>query len=150
MALTPNTPPFVSGAILTAQQMTNLPMGTVALTNTTTQTITSSYLVGVNTTFTFVANRNYRISFSGPFNTTAGSYLVSIEVNGADVNRIYDSRPTGATSTSFYIVQGFYASTIAAGSKTVKIKVTTLAGVVTNSAAADIPNILLIEDIGTA
>ena len=150
MALTPNTPPFVSGAILTAQQMTNLPMGLVALTSNATTTITANYLTGSNTTFTFVANRNYRITVVNGWSST-GNCLLEIEIDGTVVQRYFDNRfATRTASDQFFNTNGVYVGSVAAGSKTVKVKVNSISGTLTNQATATAPNQVIIEDIGTA
>jgi len=147
MAITPNST-FVSGAVLTAVQQNNFGRGVVALTSNATQTITASVLVGLNTTYTFEAGRTYKISTANVWGIT-GDIILSIGVGGVQVQRYFDSR--FATRNSNYLnASGFWVGSVAAGSKTVDISVTTLSGVTFNDATATEPNQLIIEDIGTA
>ena len=79
MALAPNTPPFVSGSILTAAQMTALPMGIVGYTkytggNQTVDSRTAIDLTGLTLTFAAVSTRLYKVTFnvSARKNSSAG------------------------------------------------------------------------------
>jgi hypothetical protein len=149
MAITANTT-FSSGAVLTAQQQNNFPRGIVAYTSNATQTITSAFLVGLNTTYTFEANRNYKITVATSTSTSGGAGLILyIDVDGTGKQRIWDNRTIAATAGNSN-VNGFWVGTVAAGSKTVKLGWTVLSGTGTNAAAADLPNQLIIEDLGTA
>jgi hypothetical protein len=149
MAITANDA-FVSGQVLTAQECNNFPRGVVALTSNATQTVTAGYLVGLDTTYTFEAGRNYKISISTNYTITGGSGLIlALDVGGTSVQRIFDNRPIAATAGGFH-VSGFWCGSVAAGSKTVRLAWAVLSGSAVNSAAATIPNQLIIEDIGTA
>ena len=59
---------FVSGAVLTAAQMNNLPMGIVSVTSATAPsgTFTTEVTTITAPSFTAVANRFYRISYYEP------------------------------------------------------------------------------------
>jgi hypothetical protein len=59
---------FVSGAILTAAQMNNLPMGIVSVTSAaaTSANVSVETLMITAPSFTAVANRYYRITYSQP------------------------------------------------------------------------------------
>ena len=149
MAITANTT-FVAGTVLTAQKQNNFPRGVVAYTSNATQTITAGVLVGLNTTYTFEAGRTYKISVATSYSTTAGAGLIlSIDVGGTVVQRIFDNRVIAATAGNLNI-SGFWSGAVAAGSKTVKINWSVLSGTATNPASATEPNQLIIEDIGTA
>ena len=149
MAITPNDA-FVSGQVLTAQEQNNFPRGVVAYTSNATQTIAGGFLTGLDTTYTFEADRTYKISVATSYSSTAGAGLIlSLNVGGTGVQRIFDNRPIAAVAGNFH-VNGFWSGTVAAGSKTVKLGWSVLSGTVTNPATASIPNQLIIEDIGTA
>ena len=87
---------FVSGAILTAAQMNNLPWGIISATNVTA----TSSAVSVETlritspSFTAVANRYYRISYYEP-----AIQFVSGTVNSIDVQ----IRLTSITGTVYQL-----------------------------------------------
>lgn len=147
MAITPNTT-FVSGAVLTAAQQNAFPRGIVALTSNATQTITAGVLVGLNTTYTFEAGRNYKISTANTWSIT-GDILLEIQIAAATVQRYFDSRFSTRSST-FLAANGFYVGAVAAGSKQVTITITNLSGTTFNNGSAANPNQLVIEDIGTA
>lgn len=70
-----NTTPFVSGTILTAAQMTNLPMGFVGSTGATATTaiVGGTPLSVLSVSLTISANRRYRISGSLGFQPSANS-----------------------------------------------------------------------------
>ena len=84
MAIAPNTIPFVSGSILTAAQMTALPMGIYSFVEKTTNTpsITTETVLVTLPSFTAVANRYYRVTgmvgivYSSP--AAANTYTLSI------------------------------------------------------------------------
>ena len=73
---------FVSGAILTAAQMNNLPMGIVSVTNNTasSSSVSVETLAITSPSFTAVANRYYRISYYEP-----ACQFVSGTVNNFDL-----------------------------------------------------------------
>lgn len=151
MAITPNTPPFVSGSILTAQQMTNLPMGIIANTTSSSNTLSGSTLTGLSTTFMAVANRNYRISvLVQTTGATGGDRLIlTINVNGSAVNRIADyTIPT--TFTYYTALTGFFVLAPGAGSKAVTIDWNKVSGNISPGASSGVLHQLVIEDIGTA
>jgi hypothetical protein len=127
---------------------TNIPRGLVAYTNSTTTTISGGYLTGLNTTFTFLANRYYRISVGAQF-AISGDIILEIHLDTTCVQRIFDSR-FATRAAAFMNQQGMWVGTVAAGSKTAKLAVTLLSGTVTNGAASTTPNQLIIEDIGPA
>jgi hypothetical protein len=121
----------------------------VAYTSNATTTITAGYLVGLNTTYTFESNKYYKISVATSYSTSAGAGLIlAIEVDGTSKQRVIDNRVIAATAGNFNL-NGFWVGTVAAGSKTVKLSWAVLSGTGTNPAAADSPNQLIIEDLGT-
>jgi hypothetical protein len=74
MAIAPNTNPFVSGAVLTAAQMTALPMGIYSFVEktTTTTSVTAEAVILTLPSFTAVANRYYRVTAYLPYIETTG------------------------------------------------------------------------------
>jgi len=92
------------------------PKGIVAYTSNATTTISGGYLTGLNTTFTFLANRYYRISTASQYSFT-GDLLLEIHLDATPQQRIFDSRFATRAST-FGNFQGMWIGTVAAGSKT--------------------------------
>lgn len=129
-------------------QQWNMPWGVVAYTSNATTTISGGYLTGLNTTFTFLANRYYRISTASQYSFT-GDILLEIHLDATVQQRIFDSRFATRSST-FGNFQGMWIGTVAAGSKTAKLAVTLLSGTVANGASSTMPNQLIIEDLGPA
>ena len=124
------------------------PKGVVALTSNATTTLAGNYLTGSDTTFTFSAGRYYKISVSNLWNST-GNALLEIELGGTRVQRYFDNRfATRPASDQFFAATGFWVGTTTAGSKTVRIKYNQISGTLTNVAIADIPNQVVIEDVG--
>ncbi len=151
MTITPNTPPFVSGSVLTAQQMTNLPMGIIAITSSTSNTLTGSILSGLTTTFTSVANRTYRISVMlQTTGATAGDRLiVAINANTSGINRVADY--IVPTNTTYYtVLNAFVIYSPAAGSKTIEVDWNRVVGNILPGASSGVSHQLVIEDMGTA
>jgi hypothetical protein len=74
MAIAPNTNPFVSGAVLTAAQMTALPMGIYSFVEKTTSTtpVSAETVILTLPSFTAVANRYYRVTAFFPYIETTG------------------------------------------------------------------------------
>jgi len=89
-----NTTPFVSGAILTAAQMTDLPMGFVGSTGATATTaiVGSTPLAVLSVSITISANRRYRISGSLGFQPSANS----------TGNALYFTSTSGANKVLWY------------------------------------------------
>jgi hypothetical protein len=128
--------------------MNRFPRGVLAYTSNATTTIAGGYLTGLDTTYTFAADRMYRISVAGQFSIT-GDIILEIHLAGTSVQRITDTRYAARAST-FCNFQGMWVGTVAAGSKTARMAVSLLSGTVTNGATAASPNQLIIEDLGPA
>jgi hypothetical protein len=153
MALAPNTPPFVSGSILTAAQMTALPMGIVGYTRYTggNQTVTSASSVdvtGMTATINAVSTRLYKISFmiSARKNTNAGYLFVSVMSGATTINEFGQTNIAGGyfTFAGSVLISGISGSTV--------IKMQTY---VENSNGtlfftAGSPGFLTVEDVGLA
>jgi hypothetical protein len=93
MAIAPNTNPFVSGAVLTAAQMTALPMGIYSFVEktTTTTSVTAEAVILTLPSFTAVANRYYRVTAFFPYIETTGGGAAFIE------SKIRKGTTTGGT-----------------------------------------------------
>jgi hypothetical protein len=80
---------------------------------------------------------------------STGNALLEIELGGTRVQRYFDNRfATRPASDQFFVATGFWVGTTTAGSKTVRIKYNQISGTLTNVAIADIPNQVVIEDVG--
>ena len=142
---------FVSGAILTAQQMNNLPWGVQAYNKRTAgnTTITTSVtdIAGATGTFTAVTGRAYKVSFTGNMNTTSGAVTYLRLNNGASA--IYEFLLTGVSGyrviSPTYIVTG-----LTAGSVTLKMTGQTDTGTALVLGTSGNPASFIIEDIGIA
>jgi hypothetical protein len=152
MAITPNTD-FSAGAIYTAQQANNFPRGVMGRAIATSAMLftsaTPTDFAGLSATFTAVANRYYKVSFSiGAMTGTAANRLV-IEI-----------REGSTILSQFYIevtalgrpISGYYTGTFTAGSHTLKLVGyrDTGANNISCFGASDGPQQFTIEDIGTA
>ena len=153
MAISPNTPPFVAGSILTATQMTALPMGIVALSTTNlVADVTATETVAMQTaSFTAYANRYYRITFNfpGALVATAGNGLAAkIRLTNA-AGTVYGHNSDGNGSTSNFSGMTVVAiTTLAAGATVICGTVVSSAG--TGAVITGVPFSLTVEDIGPA
>jgi hypothetical protein len=129
----------------------NTAWGIVANTIGTTNTIASGILTPLNTTFTAVANRTYKISAIHPtIGSTIGDRLIlSFRANGTIIQR-YADYAIHSSFASYTHVQGFYASTFTAGSVTITVDWNKQTGNIAPNATANEKHQLLIEDIGPA
>ncbi len=129
----------------------NMPWGVVANTIGTTNTITSGILTPLNTTFTAVANRTYKISAIHP--TIAGTLgdrlILSFRANGTIVQRYADYQMSTNIAAYFHL-SGFYVSTFTAGSVAITIDWNKQTGNIAPNATANEKHQLVIEDIGPA
>jgi len=158
MAIAPNTT-FVSGAILTAAQQNAFGFGAVALaTSTTNYALTTSNVIatGMTVTFTAIASRNYKVTYTEPqaqiTNIASGTTNINIRVTTAAGTLLQTNYLRNAAAISGVgSVTCVYVGTFAAGS-------TTLVGCASTSSTSDAPAlnrntgpaILLVEDIGPA
>jgi hypothetical protein len=153
MALAPNTPPFVSGSILTAAQMTALPMGIVGYTRYTggNQTVTSASSVditGMTATINAVSTRLYKISFmiSARKNSNAGYLFVSAMSGATTINEFGQTNVAGGyfTFAGSVLISGISGSTV------IKMQtyVENASGTLFFSAGS--PGFLTVEDVGLA
>ena len=108
MAIAPNTNPFVSGAVLTAAQMTALPMGIYSFVEKTTTTtpVSAETVILTLPSFTAVANRYYRVTaFFSYIETTGG---------GAANHQLRIRKGTTTAGTQIQLSYAFAAATSAA------------------------------------
>ena len=153
MAIAPNTPPFVAGSILTATQMTALPMGIVALSTTNlVANVTATETVAMQTpSFTAYANRYYRITFNfaGTLVATTGNALAAkIRLTNA-AGTVY-----AHTGVGYNAALNFTGMTLV-GITTLAAGATVICGTVVSSAGsgaviAGVPYSLIVEDVGPA
>ena len=158
MAISPNVT-FVSGAVLTAAQQNAFGFGAVALaTSTANYTLTTSTAIatGMTATFTAIANRNYKITYTEPqtqiTNLVSGTTSIQIRVTNAAGTLLQTNYLRNYAAVSGVgSLTCVYVGTFAAGS-------TTLVGCASTSSISDAPalkgdtgpRILLVEDIGPA
>ena len=130
----------------------NTAWGVVANTIGTTNTIVSGILTPLNTTFTAVANRTYKLSAMHPTVTsTIGDRLIlSFKANGTIIQRYCDYLMMVNGTTAYTHLSGFYATTFAAGSVTITIDWNKQTGNISPNATANEKHQLIIEDIGPA
>jgi hypothetical protein len=149
MAVSPNTN-FSAGAIYTAQQANNFPRGlmgyVVRTTGNTTLSGVTADVTGASITFTAEANRGYLITFSCTVNKPSAGYI-DVQFTDASNTLIADTlQGVGNTfaSISFSLLQ----TTNTAGSKTVKVRASTDAGVGTIYGTTGNPYTFIIQDMG--
>ena len=157
MAIAPNTNPFISGSVLTAAQMTALPMGIYSFVEktTTTTSVTAETVILTLPSFTAVANRYYRVSVYFPYIETTGGGAASLEA------KIKKGTTTGGTQLQTSVL--YLTATTSHDTSMVVTWVGTLTAgaqqmVVTVQSSATVnvlgnavyPMQMLIEDIGGA
>ena len=157
MAIAPNTPPFVSGTILTAAQMTALPMGIVAYAEVTTATsITTTEAVQITSSaFTAVANRYYKVTYFEPLVQTTGTapgyiqqFVRLTNLAGAIQGQI-DVEPVAATSDGQFMMT-YFIKTFTAGSTVLVGTMKTSTNTAQAYGSATYRRFILVEDIGGA
>ena len=157
MAIAPNTNPFVSGAVLTAAQMTALPMGIYSFVekSTTTTSVTAEAVILTLPSFTAVANRYYKVTAYFPYIETTGGGAAFIEAKirkgtttggtQVQVGVLYVTA-TSAHDTSMTIT---WVGTLTAGAQQLVVTVGSSATVNVLGNAV-YPMQMTIEDIGGA
>ena len=145
---------FTAGAVLTAQQMNNLPWGVVGRAQKTTDTgvsTTATDVSGLSITFTADSTRLYKLSITAfGENTGSGSYYTEALITDGS-NNIKQRIRGGADNTSvYYQLSGFLYETGLSGSVTRKIRVNTNTNASNILGNAAYPFQFLIEDIGPA
>ena len=153
MAIAPNTT-FVSGAILTAAQQNAFGFSTCQYVSSTTTaaTITTITTTLTLSSFTFLANRNYKITYFEPVMfCTSGSGEATLTIkNTTAVTTIATSATTvNVTNSAAGILQ--FVTTFSAGAAVLSASLTyTGTGSLTASRSATRTAFLLLEDIGPA
>jgi hypothetical protein len=144
---------FVSGAILTASQMNNLPWGQVGLaTKTTDQAVTTKDdLAGLSVTFTAVAGRVYEASLS--INIFANTGLTDASVFITDGTTDY-MESLGSVALNQYQTRTLVVQItgLTAGSKTIKAQASSSvsAQFYGTGIRASIAGKMIVKDIGAA
>jgi hypothetical protein len=150
MAVTPNTN-FTSGQILTAQQQNNFPRGIMGYAISTVNmalTTTEADITGMTATFTAVANRLYRATFSGFYQKSTTSRVFITLTDGSNVAQNVTMQQTA--SGEFDAITAIFLFTASAGSTTRKFRANTEAGTATifGNPADGRTYSFTIEDIG--
>ena len=122
----------------------NAPWGIQAFTTTQSNTVSSTYITGLDTTFTAVANRRYKITLHLSCNSSVGRALFNITDSATVLRRVLDQ-----TNPVYEHLEASHVTTLTAGSHTIRATLNLISG--SFSLLADSStNIhsLLIEDIG--
>jgi|LakMenEpi03Aug12_release.lakeMendotaPanAssembly.Ray.scaffolds.fasta_scaffold596923_1 hypothetical protein len=145
---------FTAGQVVTAAQMNNLPwgvMGTaVRTTGDLTLTTTNQDLTSMSITFTAIAGRLYRASWSGSAQkSTAAGYT---QITLADSTNALYGYSLGYTVSGNYVnLSGVSViSGLTAGSKTFKLRGITENNTAVLLAGGTAPLQFMIEDMGAA
>jgi len=151
MAINPNTD-FTTGAVLTADQQNRFPRGVMALASVTASdtTITAEEVQVTSASFTAVANRYYRITYTEPDLYNGAGYMVGrlrlTNLAGTQLQRFDNTLGTG--NDRFMVV--VWVGTFSAGSTVVVATQTSSSGTGQAVRSATSPAQLVIEDIGPA
>ena len=152
MAINPNVD-FVSGAILTAAQQNRFPRGVMAVGNKTVvqNGITTETEIVSSGSFTAVANRYYRITFTSynNYKGTTGDVVWRIretDTSGAQIAQT-NRNVTGATQCGATVIG---VTTFTAGTKTVIGSILVSTGNLASEPSATQPAQIIVEDIGPA
>jgi hypothetical protein len=130
--------------IATTAFVNKAPRGIIVVTSSSSNTLTGSVVTGLTTTFTAVANRYYRISVLLLASMPVAGNRVIVSFTGAS------TRTADATAgvAGFPVLFGSSVQTYAAGSQTIQVSFTNIAGSNTINADAGSPHQLVIEDVG--
>jgi hypothetical protein len=150
MAISPNDV-FTSGQILTATECNQFPFGIMAITTSTGNTVTSGVLTSLNTSFTALANRNYKLTVTvHSIGSVAGDRLiVAMAVDGAEIQRFADwVIPTASSYRQ--VLSGSYIWSPSAGTRAVTVVWSRITGTINPDASTGVYHQLTIEDVGPA
>ena len=157
MAIAPNTNPFVSGAVLTAAQMTALPMGIYSFVEKTSSTtpVSGEAVILTLPSFTAVANRYYRVTAFFPYIETTGGGACTLSVKirkgtttgGAQLQESVSFLTATTSDDKFMWIQ--WVGTLTAGAQQLVATISSSAST-TILASATVPQQMVIEDIGGA
>lgn len=152
MAINPNTD-FTAGAILTAAQQNRFPRGVMAVGNKTSvqNGITTATEIVNSGSFTAVANRYYRITFTAynNYKTTTGDVQFRIQKTSTAGTQIASTNRTAVGATQFGATV-VAVTTLTAGAQTVIGSITSSTGSVASEPSATAPAQIIVEDIGPA
>ena len=145
---------FVSGAVLTAAQMNNLPFGVAGKAENTSlnQTVTSlTDLTSLSVTFTGVAGRLYRVEGRCLLKTTEGTNPGNLQIRNSSNTTLQQSignLQLANQDYSFYVSLYFTAT----GSTTLKLSAQRQAGsgTFTATGGGTYPAQILVTDVGLA
>jgi hypothetical protein len=152
MAITPNTT-FVSGNVLTANQMNRLPWGVMGYAQATanqTGITTETNITGLSVTFTADSTRYYRTTLYvayGEQQTSANYPVVSIADGSNNIKQSHTMYQLASQGDAFCVV---VVETGLTGSTTRKGRARTPTGSLTLAAGATTPMFIVVEDIGQA
>ena len=150
MAINPNVD-FVSGAILTAAQQNRFPRGVMAVGNKieVQNSISGITEIVSSGTFTAVANRYYRITFTSYNNfkqTTASVQWRIQKTNTSGTVLTRTNRTIGDFTQNGVTV--VWVGTLTAGAQNVIGSISADAGVIASEPNASQPSQIIVEDIG--
>jgi hypothetical protein len=150
MAINPNTN-FTAGAVLTADQQNRFPRGIMAFVQSTTTdgTITAEEVQLTSPSFTAVANRYYRVTYTEP-NLTGGTgyFLAQIRLTNLAGTRL--TRFDNTVGAAERNVNAVWVGTLTAGSTVIVATLQNTAGTGSAVRSATSPAQLFVEDIGPA
>ncbi len=150
MAIAPNVT-FVSGDVLTAAQQNAFGFGTCQfLAKTTSDSVITTITTTITlSSFTFIANRNYKITYFEPIlfcTSSFGEAVLTIKNTTAVTTLATSAALVNVTSSSHGILQ--YITTFSAGAAVLSASLTyTGSGTLTAAGSATRQRFLLLEDI---
>ena len=150
MAINPNTD-FTSGDVLTAAQQNRFPRGIMAFASKTTDTTitTTEADAGLSVTFTAVANRYYKYTFTCPAVAGTAGFVYFKLTDGSNSQKngsyVYSSGTAAYQAPSMTFV-----TTESTGSITRKIRMKIETGSGTMYCNSSEPAFLVVEDLGPA
>lgn len=153
MAINPNTD-FSVGQVLTSDQTNRFPRGVVSFAERTTNLlgVSTEQVAVTSSTFTAVANRYYRITFSCHYvgkNATAGALKWRIRKTNATGTQ-YQYAETNVSASTANGATLVVVRTLDAGSQAIVGTVEASAGLLDALAAATYPIQITVEDLGPA
>lgn len=155
MAINPNVD-FVAGAILTAAQQNRFPRGVMQLKKETSNFTFSTGAVSITAaSFTAVANRYYRLTYMEPSlpqvqnSNTVSAYIQVTNTAGAILGQTDYVNTTAVAGARGPMTLVAYA-TFSAGSVVIVGSLNSPGASVTAVRNANMPAVLIIEDIGPA
>jgi hypothetical protein len=150
MAANPNTN-FTAGQVLTADQQNRFPRGVMgyAIGTANSGFTTTADVTGMSITFTAVANRLYKATFSCTVDRNTGGNISFYLTDGS--NAVQAQYQSGSATAILEVFTFSNLFTVSAGSVTRKIRAATSAGAATVLYTAGSYNYgFIIEDMGPA